>query len=347
MQEGLAIEREAHQRLPSLLADLLGEPADSVALDRESGDRYIDASAEIGRQSWVFEIKASSRPGIVERAAHQLSEVTVEDEIAVLVVPYMTPAGARTAAEHGLNWIDLSGNAHLRTRDAYVHVEGRPNQLATRGPTASPFAPKSSRIAHAMLLEPGRWWRQVDIAERLSLDDGYVSRIVRRLEEEQFLDRDGKQVRPRNPDLLLDAWADDYRFDRHDIVIGHATGSGIELARTLSTRLMGAAIGHAFTGLASAWALTGYARFRLNTVYVEGDPRDAADAIDLRRNERGANVQLVGPDDTGVFLGQRKVSELPCVSPIQTYLDLQHLPERADDAAQELRNAHKLWPDVA
>jgi hypothetical protein len=347
MQELVAIEREAHQRLPLLLADLVGVPVDAVAFEREPDDRLIDARAEIGRQSWVFEIKASSRPGIVDLAARRLHDLDAGGAIAVLVVPYMTPAGARAAAEHGVNWLDLSGNAHLRTGELYVHVEGRRNLFTTRGPTASPFAPKSSRIAHAMLLEPSTWWRQVDIAERLSLDDGYVSRIVRRLEEEQFLDRDGKQVRPRNPDLLLDAWADDYRFDRHDIVIAHATGSGIELARILSTRLMGAAIGHAFTGLASAWALTGYARFRLNTVYVEGDPRDAANAIDLRRNERGANLQLVGPDDTGVFLGQREVSELPCVSPIQTYLDLQHLPERADDAAQELRNAHKLWPDVA
>jgi hypothetical protein len=67
----------------------------------------------------------------------------------------------------------------------------------------------------------------------------------------------------------------------------------------------------------------------------------------LRRKERGANVQLVGPDDDGVYLGRRDVSARLCVSPVQTYLDLQHLPERADDAAQELRNAHKLWPDVA
>jgi hypothetical protein len=55
---------------------------------------------------------------------------------------------------------------------------------------------------------------------------------------------------------------------------------------------------------------------------------------------------LVGPDDTGVYLGRRDVSELPCVSPVQTYLDLQHLPERADDDAQDLRDAHRLWTDV-
>jgi hypothetical protein len=57
MQEPVAIEREAHQRLPLLLADLLGEPVDAVAFEREPDDRQIDARAEIGRQSWVFEIR--------------------------------------------------------------------------------------------------------------------------------------------------------------------------------------------------------------------------------------------------------------------------------------------------
>jgi hypothetical protein len=78
-------------------------------------------------------------------------------------------------------------------------------------------------------------------------------------------------------------------------------------------------------------------------VYVQGDPRDAADAIEMRRNERGANVQLIGPDDRGVFDGQRDIDELPCVVPVQVYLDLLALPERAREAAEELRHSGELW----
>ena len=37
---------------------------------------------------------------------------------------------------------------------------------------------------------------------------------------------------PAVHDLLLDAWADAYRFDRHDVVLGHATGSGVDLVDT-------------------------------------------------------------------------------------------------------------------
>ncbi len=344
MQSATSIQREASHRLPALLSDLLDEHLGPNDLWRDSLDTGVDVIADARGRRWIFEVKASSRPGIVATAAEKLAAVGDLDAIAVLVVPFMTPAGAKSAAERSLNWLDLSGNAHLRTDDGlYIHVEGRPNQYASRGRPSSPFAPKSSRVAHTMLLEPARWWRQKDLAEIADLDDGHVSRIVRRLVEDELLDRQGSEVRPRDPELLLDAWADDYRFDRHDIVIGHATGSGIDLARELHLHLEQARIDHAFTGLPAAWALNQFVRFRLSTVYVHGDPREAAEAAGLRRNERGANVQIVGPADGGVFLGQRELEDLPCVSTVQIYLDLGHLPERSDDAGRQLRDDGLLW----
>lgn len=343
MQSAAQAEREALHRLPRVLADLLDEEPGAVALRPADADLGIDALIDSRDRAWAFEVKNSSSPGVVSAAAVQLQSKAPKGSIAVLVVPFMTPAGARAADERGLNWLDLSGNAHIRERGLYVWVQGRPSQFPTRGRPSSPFAPKSSRIAHVMLLAPDRWWRQKELSEFTHLDDGHVSRIVRRLAAEELLDRNGPEFRPRDPALLLDAWADDYRFDRHDTVTGHVTGTGIELARELHGRLAGADIDHAFTGLPAAWALEPFARFRLNTVYVEGDPRAAADVVGMRRDERGANTQLVGADDHGVFLGRHDVADLPCVSAVQTYLDLLSLPERATDAARQIRDDGLLW----
>lgn len=341
MQEGLHIERVARDSLPEILSDLLDEPVTLLA--HAPTDGRPDAVAEIRGRRWVFEVKGSSRPGIVASAREQLQRSATTDDIAVLVVPFMSSAGAMTAADRGLNWIDLSGNAAIRSDDLYVSVRGRPNRFTQPGRPSSAFAPKSARVARLLLLDAERWWRQKEIAERTGLDDGHVSRIVRRLDHERLIARDRTLVRPSDPVLMLEAWAADYRFDRHDVVVGHKTGSGVELARQLHERLSGTGIGHAFTGLPAAWVLQPFARFRLASVYVTGDPREAAESIGLRRNERGANVQLIGPDDQGVFLGQRDRDGLPCVSPAQVYLDLLHLPERARDAAQELRDSGRLW----
>lgn len=341
MQEGaLAVEREAAHRLPEILTELLGEPG--LRLDAPSAtDGGVDLVGhdEQGHR-WVFQVKASSQPGRVADVASRMRDLRRDDTIPILVVPYMAPAGARAAEEAGLSWIDLSGNARIRSDDLYVRVEGRPNQFRSRGRPSSPFAPKSARVTRVLLEDPGRWWRQKELVAATGLDDGSVSRIVRRLDEELLLERRERELRPRDPDRLLDAWAQDYRFTHHDVLTGHISGSGIELARDLASRLGALDVRHAFTGLPAAWAIDHFARFRLTTVYVEGDPRNAAKRLELRQSSAGANVQLVEPDDLGVFIGEHPHDGLNCVSSTQVYLDLLHLPERAPEAAEHLRHHH-------
>lgn len=339
---GVQLEREALRRLPAVLEGLLDEP-DIGPPQRQPPSSGLDAIVDSQGRRLLIEVKSAASPGVVVSAAEQMARFAPGDGIAVLVVPYMTTAGAKAAAERDLNWVDLSGNAHIRAKDLYVSVQGRPNQFVARGRSASAFAPKSSRVARALLLDPERWWRQKELSEHTGLDAGRISRVVRRLGDDELLARDGALLRPRDRDLLLDAWADEYRFDRHDIIAGHLSGNGIELARELDRRLRDADIDHAFTGLPAAWAFDRFARFRLNSVYVNGDPRAAADAIELRRDERGANVQLIGPNDSGVFEGQQILDELPCVASVQVYLDLLALPERAREAAEELRHDGAIW----
>lgn len=339
-----SFEREALHRIPGLLAELLDEPGLEMAAEGSPASSSIDLLARDAKgRRWVFEIKGSSGPGQVDQAARQLRDFADADAIPILVVPYMSEAGAETAERAALNWFDLSGNASIRGENLRVWIQGRPNELRTPGRPSSPFAPKSARISRVLLLEPKRWWRQKDLAVASQLNDGNVSRIVGRLDEEALLERRNKELRPRDPDLLLDAWAQEYRFDRHDALPGHISGSGIDVARSLSENLTKRQIAHAFTGLPAAWAIDRFARFRLTTVYVDGDPREIVELLDIRQDSKGANVQILGPDDPGVFAGEQDCDELRCVSTVQAYLDLLHLPERAAEAAQHLRDRHVDW----
>lgn len=339
MQDALKTEREAFQLIPAILAELLDRPHPDASPEVQpvNPGRQVDGTLDAYGRRWLFEVKASSRPGVVADAARQLA-AGAEDGFPVLVVPYMTKAGAEEARRHELNWIDLSGNAHLREGDRfYISALGNPNRYTRRGRPSSPFAPKSSRVTRAMLIEPQRWWRQKELAEATRLDDGHVSRIVRRLLDERLLEKRDGELRPLDPRLLLDSWNDEYRFERHDIVLGHLSGTGIEVAQGLHGRLREAETRHALTGLPAAWLRQSFARFRLNSIYVAGDPRQAASRIGLRQEDRGANVQLIGPDDEGVFEGSENLEGLPCAHPVQIYLDLKHLPERAPEAAEHLR----------
>ena len=96
--------------------------------------------------------------------------------------------------------------------------------------------------------------------------------------------------------------------------------------------------------LAAAWLLDRVAGFRIVTLYLaqEPSPELLAD-LSFREDEPGANAWLVVPNDEGVFHGAAVRDKIRCVHPIQAYLDLQAHPERADEAAQKLRDRHLKW----
>jgi hypothetical protein len=182
-------------------------------------------------------------------------------------------------------------------------------------------------------------------AERVPEGSAVVAagQLVSRLDELELLEREGSRLRPRDPGALLDALTADYRFDSPDVLACHVTGSGLGHAQDVASRLGAADIRYVFTGLPAAWLLDGFAQFRLVSVFVDDDPRTVADTLVARVEPRGANLQLIGPNDSGVFVGADTLRGSRVVSPVQAYLDLLALPERARDAAEPLRAERLNW----
>jgi hypothetical protein len=199
-----------------------------------------------------------------------------------------------------------------------------------------------------LLLDPTAEWAQSELVKRTEVDKGFVSRILKRLETSGFVEREGGTVRVPRPAELLAAWRGSYDFSRHEIVPAVvAARSGPELLRRVSGELGAMQVRHAATGLAAAWAHAPFAAYTSAAVYVERRP-DAAALARLRARETptGANLWLVVPNDAGVFSGAGAVDGVPCVSPLQAYLDLKGAPERAEEAAEELRRVHLPWADA-
>ena len=63
----------------------------------------------------------------------------------------------------------------------------------------------------------------------------------------------------------------------------------------------------------------------------------------FREDRRGANTWFVVPNDEGVFSCGRTMAGVNCVHPVQAYLDLQEHPERAAEAAEELKYRLLNW----
>ena len=264
----------------------------------------------------------------------------------MVAVAYMGSVGRRVCEEAGVSWMDLSGNGSIVAPGVRILVEGRPNRFKRRGRPSSVFAPKSSRVARQLLLDPQRRYTQRELSTVTRLGEGFISRIVRRMEGDgQVRRHDDGSVSVADPNLLLEEWRAAYDFSKHRILKGHiAARSPQEVVKKLHELLDQHEIKHAMTGLGAAWAQTGFAGFRLVTMYLAQHlwAEDLAEG-GFRDEERGANVWLVVPNDEGVFDGGSLVERVPCVHPVQVYLDLKAQPERAEEAAEELRKQLLSW----
>ena len=345
------IEDRLAAKVPETLASLLGiDPAD-LAIQR-AGRAGIDFELSAGGRVFLVDFKRSTSAAAVAAAARRLRDEAVQrslDMVPVLAVPYMGDVGRRVCQETGVSWIDLSGNASIVAPGLRVMVEGRPNLYRTRGRPANLFAPKSSRLTRWLLMHPEESFTQRQIARATGMTEGFVSRIASGLEEQGYLARDeGRGVRAKDPGLLLDAWQEGYRFSEHTVHRGHvAARSGDALTRVVCDVLSEQRVEHAVTGLAAAWMYTQFAAFRVATVYVPVDPPIAVlERLGYRDDPRGANLWLVVPNDAGVFQGAAKKNGVQCVHAVQAYVDLKDHPERAAEAAAQLRTEVLHWRRV-
>ena len=332
-----------HDALRSV-ADLLGRWTGLQSEVSEGPASVVDGEIRLGDLRLPVEVKTRGNAATVAGAVEQIGKAGSPDPV-VLVVPYMSREGRDRCAEAGVSWVDLSGNARLQasTGRTYlaVWIEGRPNAFAKKGRPPNAFAPKAARATRALLLE-AEPLRQADIAERTGLGPGYTSKVVRRLEDLDLVDRlADNAVAPASRAALLDAWAGENAY-RHEVVAGHLSGrSGEDRAHRLADVLDQHGVPHAFTGLAAAWAYTHAAGFRSVSCYVSRkhhpDPAAVASEVGFRTDTEAPNVRLLVPDDDGVFDGARVVDGLRCVAPAQVVVDLAHEPERADEFAEAVR----------
>ncbi len=315
------------------------------------GYRDTDLEVKPLRLTFAIEIKSASSIDRIIPAIRQLKTITEEKQnvIPILAVPFMGETGREFCATERINWFDLSGNIHLDTPGLKVIIEGKPNRFKRRGRPTNFFAPKSSRITRRLLLSPNEHFTQSDLVNKTGLDKGTVSKIVRRMVESNLLSQtdEGTYYVP-DPSQLLNAWHNSYDFTEHQIIRGHIPArTGDELLKKLFNSLKNQNIPSWATGLAAAWLYTHHAMFRMTSVYLRELPdKQILNNIGFVNEPQGANTWLIIPKDEGVLDGAKDLSGITCVSPIQTYLDLKGHPERAKEAAEELKKQY-LSPSMA
>lgn len=340
------IDDDAMKEVGDRLTELIGDGALLAQSEADCrAETQGDGLFEVLGFSFAVAYKNAAGAAPVAAAVGQakLQASRLSDKaIPLVAVPFMGETGQRLCEDAGVSWLDLSGNARIKTPGLRIWIEGRPNRFKERGRPSNVFAPKSARIARWLLIHPDEAKSQRELAQETDMDEGQTSRIISRLLKDGLVLRDGQGlIRVQDRALLLDAWHEVYDFSKHQILKGHVVArSGPELSMRLAKTFESHDLPYAMTGLTAAWQLTQFAGFRLNTVYLQRRPDQATlDELGFREEERGANTWLVLPNDTGVFQGAKSQDGVRRVHPVQVYMDLKGLHERAPEAAVHLRDA--------
>lgn len=331
-------ESQAFQEAAEELHQHAGVPLDAPL--RSSATTRPVVHVPVGPHRFALTYATTGAVAPVARAIEHLG-AEPDGAVPVVVVPYMGAAGARMCDASGVNWLDLSGNAAIHAPGLRVHVRGSPNRFVRPGRPANPFAPKSARVARWLLLHPRASWRQSELAHATGLSEGAVSKVVRAYEADGLVTREAAHgVQVANPELLLDAWNERYRFERHRVRRGTvAARSGPDLTQRLAGAFDASGIDHAFTGLAAAWMWDGFASYRTAVAYVADDPKVVLADLGFVEEPRGANLWIVRPNDVGVFHGRDVLDGIAVVHAVQAYVDLFAQSERAAEAASHLQAA--------
>jgi len=344
-----SFDNSVGNKLPRLISEFLGISQRKINILHTGPEYACDFLLKAEGYQFLVESKSSTLKATLFMALTGLKQdikKQAKDVIPLIVVPYMPKSGRDMCKENEVSWVDLSGNANIQAKGLVIRIEGRPNIFKKVGRPSNVFSPKSSRIARQLIMHPEKSYTQRQLSQVTGLDEGFTSRLVRKIEEENLVVRnESGELKARDPGFLLDSWREVYDFSRHDILKGHIPArSGEELLHRISKLLNQEKIDYAATGLGGAWILTQFVGFRISTIFFHKLPdEDLLEKIGFRKEERGSNTWLVVPDDESIFWGARQREEIWCAHPVQIYLDLKGHPERATEAAAQVREEYLNW----
>jgi hypothetical protein len=255
----------------------------------------------------------------------------------------MGEVGAAICERERVHWVDLRGNASVSTDGLSIYVRGRHDAEMDLGDEvgANPFSKAASRVVHLLLSDPRKEWRRADIEARTGLDKGYLSKIVGALSTQGYVQETpghrARAVRVDDPIMLLDAWRERYKPSRPRLWALVAAHNGQEALDKTVQALVDADVEYAVGGLGAAAHYTNFGSFRRVDISIDGPLPDAVMAkLRVSANEQGRNVAF-HDDLANASLATTEVSGVRFASPVLTYLDLSHLPERSEEAAEEMR----------
>ena len=277
--------------------------------------------------------------------ARSVAQRLLESSLPSIVVAKESTARAREIlAELGIGVVDAAGNIHLDLPEVVIHVEQPPRRSTSRGSGAR-LRGKAAVIVQALLLEPDREWKVVDLADRASVSLGMVHQVLSSLEERELVTATGagrtRRRRVASAAALLDLLAEDLEDRGVETLPSYRFSQVAEdLPQGLSGQLHKERIAHAVSGAAAANLLAPHLTTVPTTVvWISRDwgLAEAAEAAEAEPAERGSNLLLMQASDDMPLAFAKRRDDVTLANVFRVYVDARRDPQRGAEQAEHLR----------
>lgn len=315
-------------RIQSCTTDYCAAPG--LRLDRMLSLVIDDEFADIAVQTLRHAYPRDIREAVWKLDEYRLAPAN-ENVVPLIAAESLSPGARELLRKRGIGYFERNGNLCLRWRTWIIDIV-RPEPEGSRRYGFSLFSDSREKVAHALLVHPGKWLTGKELAELSQTSPYTCSVVMQELERREWCEPSGAgrtlKRRLTEPRQLLDAWAE-YRKDRNE------PRSGWYLFEQRPNLLLSQlASGIEEAGIDMKWAFSGtaaanvYAPLLTRTDTAEiivppGHTAALAKSIGLKRAEKGANVVLVEREGASLLF-RDKHPEYPAwfVSPFILYLDL-------------------------
>jgi DNA-binding transcriptional regulator YhcF (GntR family) len=329
----------------SIIIDLL--PIDSVKFQSppNMGPIHADFMGEIFVQNQrlllVGEIDQRASLFRLQQSLMRLRSIIKDHPMYIpfVISKYFSPQKRDACKKMGINFMDLSGNIYLKYGNLFVERVGFPNLYPEKRRGRGIFSDKASLILRALLIEDKAWGVR-ELAEKLGLDPGYVSRLLRELSNQDYLIEVNGKSKLKEPRLLLEDWLYFYDFKKnkfHEYFCMAKSAS--EIIEQLQSLQIPERLEYALGFQSGAFLVSPHAIFDCVHIYIPDKAEEDyfVKELNLHRVEKGTNLVCVSPYYRhSIFYDKQKIQKLWVVSDIQLYLDLYKFPLRGLEQAEHI-----------
>lgn len=339
-------ENEIRAQFKKKLKELVSFKEINIKFGPQIGSSRPDFVAKVVFKSWRFQLVGE----IIKHPSSSLFKFSISnlksyvmdypDLVPIAVAHYLSPRKREFCKNEGINYLDLSGNVLLQYGDGlYIERIGFPNSFPYIRKGRSPFADKASLILRAML-EEKKMWGVRELADKIRLDAGYISRMFKELEKLNYLVRVNSKWKLRNKESILEDWIHYYDYKKNKEAKYFCLAKGPkEVIEKLKRLNIPGKINYALGFHAGAFLISPYSVFNEVHIYLSDEENMDffVNQLSLKPVEQGVNIVFLFPFyKNSVFFGKQKVKNLWVVSDIQLYLDLYKYPLRGIEQAEHL-----------